>query len=110
MWLDLVEGGFERDHVVWMYKLRRDPAVDCRYPDGWRDFDYIVVTPVMRALKLDLPAAFTGLKSHVVTTYGSGTDRYTILRIDHDSGYVAQSPRAGGQHKAPGGGKDRPER
>ena len=95
MWLDLVEGGFERDRVVWMYKLRRDPAVDCRYPDGWRDFDYLVVTPVMRALKFDLPEAFTGLKSHVAATYGSGTDRYTILRIDHGSGYLAPSPRAG---------------
>ena len=95
MWLDLVQGGFDRDRVVWMYKLRRDPAVDCRYPDGWRDFDYIVVTPVMRALKFDLPEAFTGLKSHVAATYGSGTDRYTILRIDHGSGYLAPSPRAG---------------
>ena len=95
MWLDLVEGGFKRDRVVWMYKLRRDPAVDCRYPDGWRDFDYIVVTPIMRALKFDLPAVFSHLKSRAVATFGSGADRYTILRTDHGSGYVAPSPRAG---------------
>ena len=88
MWLDLVEGGFQRDRVVWMYKLGRDPAVDCRYPGGSRDFDYIVVSPTMRALKFDLPATFSGLHAMVVATFGSGADRYTVLRIEH--GYAAR--------------------
>ncbi len=47
-WVDLVEAGFDRSNVVWAYKVDTDPAVEALSPNGWRDYDYVVVTDSMR--------------------------------------------------------------
>jgi hypothetical protein len=37
LWLDAIEAGFDRERVIWFYKLDLDPAVSATLPDGWRD-------------------------------------------------------------------------
>jgi hypothetical protein len=90
MWVDLVDHGFDRRFgVVWFSKLgyvdNLDPSVARVLPQGWRDFQYVVVTPSMRqALGLSggLPQVAQAVAHSVpVVTFGHGIDAIVVRRI-----------------------------
>jgi hypothetical protein len=82
LWVDLVERGYPPGQVVWFYKLDTDRDVTGRYPRGWRDFDYLVATATLRSFPDDLPqVAETQRHSRVVATFGRGTERVEIRKI-----------------------------
>jgi hypothetical protein len=91
LYVDLVEAGFApRFGVVWFYKLdfttNLDPSVARNLPQGWRAFDYVVSTPVIRSA---LDQNRSGLRqvrralenSRPVATIGSGPLRVDVRRI-----------------------------
>jgi 4-amino-4-deoxy-L-arabinose transferase-like glycosyltransferase len=81
-WLDLVEAGFDRKNVIWYYKLDQDPGVGGRFAHGWRDFDYVVSTEIMRTTNYDVPSVKAALEhSRVVIRFGEGPKRIEIRRI-----------------------------
>ena len=91
-YVDLVDAGFEpRYGAVWFYKMDLgaglDPSVVRRLPDGWRDLDWVLLTPVMRdALQAD-PQALSQVRLAVanstpVATFGSGDDRVELRRVE----------------------------
>jgi 4-amino-4-deoxy-L-arabinose transferase-like glycosyltransferase len=85
LWLDAIEAGFDRERVIWFYKLDLDPAVSATLPDGWRDVDYLVSSPAIRADPSGLPTVATLLqRSTVVVSFGAGADRIEIRRIDKE--------------------------
>jgi putative flippase GtrA/4-amino-4-deoxy-L-arabinose transferase-like glycosyltransferase len=85
IWLDLVLDGFERDRLVWYYKLDLDPGVGDEFPGGWRDFDYIVATETMRATVYLVPTIDAALRhSRVVASFGRGFSRIEIRRIQEE--------------------------
>lgn len=77
-WLRLVtQDGFDRDKVVWFYKMDTDPEVQDRYPNGWRDVDYVVVTGVTRIMAegADYPAVTSAMENgEVVATFDQGVE------------------------------------
>jgi hypothetical protein len=90
-WLYLVEhgyndqpmrGGFFSDKVVSYWPLDYDPAVRKAFPDGWREFDYIVVNWDMLSTLPQTPSAAKAIAhSQVVASFGQGADRVQIRRI-----------------------------
>jgi hypothetical protein len=90
-WLYLVEhgfdhhpqqGGFFSRTVVSYWPLDYDPAVKRHFPNGWRDFDYVVSSEAMRAAPAQTPTAAAALNhSRVVATFGSGVGRIEIRAI-----------------------------
>jgi 4-amino-4-deoxy-L-arabinose transferase-like glycosyltransferase len=85
LWLDCVNAGYQRDKVIWFYKLDLDPAVAARLPDGWRDVDYIVSTPALRQDPGTLPTVSTLLRnSTAVASYGPESGRIEIRRVDKE--------------------------
>jgi len=85
IWLDLVLDGFERDRLVWYYKLDLDPGVGDEFPGGWRDFDYVVATETMRATVYLVPTIDAALRhSRVVASFGRGYTRIEIRRIQEE--------------------------
>lgn len=84
LWLDLVSGGFPPNQVVWFYKLGTDPSVQHRFPQGWRDFQYIVSSDTMRSSVAGRPWLAQALThSTAVASWGSGNLRVAILRVEH---------------------------
>lgn len=93
VWVDLVTHGFGRPlGVVWFYKLgyvnNLDPSVSRTLGGGgWRDFQYVVVTPSVRAaLANGGSAGLPQVEQAVVhstaeATFGSGTQRIVVRRI-----------------------------
>ncbi|MFE7505553.1 ArnT family glycosyltransferase [Promicromonospora sp. NPDC057488] len=82
MWVDLVRAGWDRDNVVWYYKLDTDPAVRAESPNGWRDADYVVTTDSMRTF----PGAFPEVQqaidnSVVVASFGEGAQAVEVRRV-----------------------------
>ncbi|WP_050720800.1 ArnT family glycosyltransferase [Microbacterium sp. GCS4] len=91
MWVDLVKAGWDRDNVIWYYKLDTDPAVQAQSPNGWRDADYVVTTDSMRTF----PGAFPQVQeaidnSVVVATFGSGTQAVDVRRVTIDGAEQAE--------------------
>jgi hypothetical protein len=82
LWVDLVRAGYPAERVVWFYKLDTDRDVQARYPNGWRDVNFVVSTPTMRAFPEDLPQARDALRnSEVVDAFGEGDRRVEIRRV-----------------------------
>jgi hypothetical protein len=91
LYVDLVQAGFEpRFGAVWFYKLdfttNLDPSIAANLPQGWRAFDYVVSTRVIRSalarnrgrlLQVRLALA----NSRPVAAFGSGADRVEVRRI-----------------------------
>ena len=81
---DPVSGGFYSRTVVFNWPLDYDPAVKRAFPDGWRDFDYIVATDGIRANTTQTPNTEQALDhSFVVASFGTGIDRVEIREISH---------------------------
>ena len=88
-----VKGGFISDDVVWFYKLDLDPTVRKHFPHGYREFNYIVATGVMRALAYQVPQTQQALQhSHVVAAFGTGMHRIEVRKIDGSLNRVAPRP------------------
>jgi Dolichyl-phosphate-mannose-protein mannosyltransferase len=82
LWVDLVERGYPPGQVVWFYKLDTDRDVRGRYPRGWREFDYLVSTATLRGFPDNLPQAREAQRrSRVVATFGHGTQRVEIRKV-----------------------------
>nr|WP_314843403.1 glycosyltransferase family 39 protein [uncultured Microbacterium sp.] len=85
MWVDIVKAGWDRDNVIWYYKLDTDPAVAAQSPNGWRDADYVITTDSMRTF----PGAFPQVQeaidnSVVVASFGSGPQAVEVRRVTID--------------------------
>lgn len=102
MWVDLVKAGWDRDNVIWYYKLDTDPAVQAGSPNGWRDADYVVTTDSMRTF----PGAFPQVQeaidnSVVVATFGEGTQAVDVRRVTIDGAeQAAASLEAAAENRA----------
>jgi hypothetical protein len=92
VWVDLVDHGFNRPYgVVWFYKLgsvnNLDPSVRRTLGGGWRDFQYVLETPSMRAALAGsgiqaLPRAAQAVAHSVpVASFGRGVDTIVVRRI-----------------------------
>lgn len=91
MWADLVTNGFPQNQVIWFYKLdyvdNLDPSVRRRIHD-YRDFGYVVSSPIVRSGLRDSPAPRYELArlalAHAtpVATFGTGPSRIVIEQVD----------------------------
>jgi 4-amino-4-deoxy-L-arabinose transferase-like glycosyltransferase len=85
MWVDLVRSGFDRDDVIWYYKVDTDPAVAATLPNGWRDVDYVITTDSMRTFPTAFPqVSETIANSLVVASFGEGSTQVDVRRVDPD--------------------------
>lgn len=85
MWVDLVRAGFDREDVVWYYKVDTDPAVAATLPNGWRDVEYVITTDSMRTFPTAFPqVSETIANSVVVASFGEGSTQVDVRRIDPD--------------------------
>jgi hypothetical protein len=109
MYVDLVRAGFaQRYGAVWFYKLdfthNLDPSIVRRLPKGWREFDYVVSTPVIGSALAQDPAGLGQVRgalahSRTVATFGSGSSRIEVRRLvgrSIGSGHIP-SVRSGGR-------------
>jgi hypothetical protein len=91
LYVDLVRAGFApRYGVVWFFKLdfttSLDPSVRRRLPAGWRAFDYVVSTPVMREAVRQNPHGLVQVRqalrrSRAVASFGAGRTRITLREV-----------------------------
>jgi 4-amino-4-deoxy-L-arabinose transferase-like glycosyltransferase len=85
MWVDLVEAGWDRENVVWYYKLDTDPAVAGQSPNGWRDSDFIITTDSMRTSPGQFPQVSGAIDNSVpVATFGEGAQAVEVRKIMPD--------------------------
>jgi cellulose synthase/poly-beta-1,6-N-acetylglucosamine synthase-like glycosyltransferase len=90
-WIYLIEngfdarpmrGGFFSKTVVSYWPLDYDPAVKQRFPNGWRDFDYVVSTQAVRNTTTLTPTAAQALDhSQVLVRFGHGPTRIEVRAI-----------------------------
>jgi hypothetical protein len=77
-----VKGGFSSRTVVSYWPLDKDPAVRRYFPQGWRDFDFVVSTEAMRDTANNTPNTEVALhNSRPVAIFGRGTQRIEIRAI-----------------------------
>ena len=106
LYVDLVEAGFEpKFGVVWFYKLdfsaNLDPSVARNLPGGWRAFDYVVSTPVIRSALDQNPGGLEQVRgalenSRSVAAFGEGPRQVQVRRIvgiGTGSGRIPPAPR-----------------
>ena len=87
-----MSGGFFSRTVVSFWPLDYDPAVKRHFPDGWRDFDYIVSTDGMRASGPRTPSAVQAINhSQVVARFADGS---AVIEIRAISRALLSSPAA----------------
>jgi 4-amino-4-deoxy-L-arabinose transferase-like glycosyltransferase len=85
IWVDLVRDDRPASRVVWFWKLDRDPEIRARYPDGWRNFDYVVSTIAVRLSMAQLPEISAAVNNgKVVASFGEGGDQVQVLRVQPD--------------------------
>lgn len=91
-WIDLVDEGFSPSRVVSFWELNTDPDVERRYPRGWRQMDYVLVTNTIRVNIVSgtgslRPIVEAIAHSTVVRRFGTGTNFVTLYRV-HPTGAV----------------------
>lgn len=92
MWVDLVDGGFSRENVVWYYKADTDPDVQVLAPDGWRDYDFVVTTDSMRTFPTEFPTVRQAIdNSVVVASFGEGAQQVEVRLVDSEQSGLAQA-------------------
>ncbi|MHA7239355.1 ArnT family glycosyltransferase [Arthrobacter sp. TMS1-12-1] len=85
MWVDLVRSGFERENVIWYYKMDTDADVMEASPNGWQDADYIITTDSMRTSPEQFPEVNGALSnSEVMASFGTGAQQVDVRRIYPD--------------------------
>jgi hypothetical protein len=68
--------------VVWNVKLDLDSEVAHRFPEGWREFGYLVDTNMLNATAISQPNTWSFMRhSSVVASFGSGINSVRILKI-----------------------------
>ncbi|PSL37255.1 4-amino-4-deoxy-L-arabinose transferase-like glycosyltransferase [Labedella gwakjiensis] len=83
MWVDLVRAGFDREDVIWYYKVDTDPAVAETLPNGWQDVDYVITTDSMRTFPTAFPqVSETIANSVVVASFGEGSTQVDVRKVD----------------------------
>jgi 4-amino-4-deoxy-L-arabinose transferase-like glycosyltransferase len=105
-YVDLVRAGFApRFGVVWFYKLdfttNLDPSIVRHLPQGWRAFDYVISTDVIRSALAQNPSSLAQVRlalrnSTPVQAFGGGRGRVEVRRITGvgtGSGFVPPRPR-----------------
>lgn len=90
-YVDLVQAGFAPQYgAVWFEKLdfptNVDPAVVRVLPRGWRAFDYVVSTSVIRSALQENPNSFQQVRlalqhSRLVMSFGSGGGVVEVRRV-----------------------------
>jgi intracellular septation protein A len=96
MWVDLVRAGFDREDVIWYYKVDTDPAVASTIPNGWQDVEYVITTDSMRTFPTAFPqVSETIANSLVVASFGEGSTQVDVRRVDPDGLEQAESDAQG---------------
>jgi hypothetical protein len=90
-YVNLVSSGFApRFGAVWFYKLdfttNLDPQVLRHLPGGWRSFDYVLSSNVIRSALAHNPGSLSQVRqalahSTMVATFGSGPNHVEVRRI-----------------------------
>jgi hypothetical protein len=90
-WIYLIEhgfdshpekGGFNSPTVVSYWPLDKDPAVRRFFPEGWRQFNYVVVTSAMRDTAKYTPSTYQALQhSRLAAAFGTGDERIEIRAV-----------------------------
>ena len=94
MWVDMVNAGFDRDNVIWFYKLDTDPAVQAQSPNGWRDSDFVITTDSMVSSPNAASAGSAIENSTVVASFGDGDQQVEVRRIDAEGIEAADAAEA----------------
>jgi hypothetical protein len=82
VWMELILDGHDLDSTIWHYKFDLDSEVVDRYPEGYKQMDYVVVSPVMRATGYLVPRVEeTIAHSQVIQSYGGGQAVIEIRRV-----------------------------
>ncbi|MGH9029366.1 MAG: ArnT family glycosyltransferase [Acidimicrobiales bacterium] len=84
-WVDLVRAGFPPNQVVWFYKLGTDPEVDARFPQGWRDFQYIIAAHTIKYVHVSTTLWTIQALAHSKTVASFGGDgpwSVQVMRVD----------------------------
>jgi cellulose synthase/poly-beta-1,6-N-acetylglucosamine synthase-like glycosyltransferase len=77
-----VKGGFNSPTLVSYWPLDYDPAVKKAFPQGWQDFNYIVVTQDMLDTLSQTPSVAAAINhSRVVASFGQGAHLIQIRAI-----------------------------
>lgn len=96
-WVDLVRAGFPPNQVVWFYKLGTDPEVDGRFPDGWRDFQYVIAGHTVRYIHVSTTMWTIQALDHsrVVATFGTGAWSVEVMKVDSSRPVEGAPPQTG---------------
>jgi hypothetical protein len=91
LYADLVRAGFApRVGAVWFYKLdfstNLDPSIVRQLPGGWKAFDYVVSSEIIRSALAQNPSSLGQVRlalthSTPVATFGAGRRRVEIRRM-----------------------------
>lgn len=83
VWVDLVRDGRDRDDVVWYYKADTDSDVIALAPNGWADYDYVLVTQALRRAEGTAPTVDQAVQNGTRTAvFGSGEEQVEVFRVD----------------------------
>jgi hypothetical protein len=106
-YVDLVRAGFvPRVGAVWFYKLdfstNLDPSIVRQLPGGWRAFDYVVSSEIIRSALAQNPSSLGQVRqalkhSAPIATFGAGRTRVEIRRMSapgSGSGLLPKAPPA----------------
>jgi hypothetical protein len=92
IWPDLIERGYARNTVDWLYKPDADPAITPRYipkgttgADSWKNVDYVIIPPLPQTIIDTLPIVKIALShSTIVAKYDKvDSGSYTIYKVNH---------------------------
>jgi hypothetical protein len=104
-YVDLVRAGFApRVGAVWFFKLdfstNLDPSIVRQLPGGWRAFDYVVSSEIIRSALAQNPSSLGQVRlalqhSTPIATFGAGRRRVEVRRLTgpgQGSGLLPQAP------------------
>jgi 4-amino-4-deoxy-L-arabinose transferase-like glycosyltransferase len=103
-YVDLVRAGFApRVGAVWFYKLdfstNLDPSIVRELPRGWRAFDYVVSSEIIRSALAQNPSSLDQVRlalkhSTPIATFGAGRTRVEIRRVSRAAPGPGPLPKA----------------
>ncbi|MDE3202907.1 MAG: glycosyltransferase family 39 protein [Acidobacteriota bacterium] len=100
-YVDLIHHGFRHQWrgAIAYYQYDLDPESLTKLPGGWRDLDYLLVTPAMRdqisGKSVALPRTAAAIAhSRVVAVFGRGAQQVQVRKIIHSPSDTASVPKA----------------